>query len=105
MRSLHTNPAPTLLMDAFQREEVERVRMALVGLVPLVREHAPVGRAEVEVRVAGDLGVDLCEIDALGERQELLEDVRPAEHDDLRRVACERERLVRGSRDLYALRV
>ena len=68
-----------------------------------VLEHAPIGPREVEVRVAPDVGVDLGQVDAFSERQELAEDLGAAEDDHLGRVAGEGQRLIGRSRDAHAI--
>src|SRR5438093_698475 len=83
---------------ALERHEGEREGMPRVG-----RMHTAIGLAPLtgierrKVRVAGGLGVYLGKVDAVGAREKLLEHPGAAEHDDLRRVSGERERVIDAS--------
>src|SRR5438034_3893523 len=87
-----------------ERHERERERVPCIGWMRAPLDLTPVFRIERrKVRVTRGLGVHLGEIDAIGARQEVLENARTAEHDDLGDVAGERERLVGRARDETAI--
>src|SRR5881628_3722504 len=93
------------LSYAVERQEVEWIRMTLVGRVRNVLDDEPVGAVEVEIGITADIRIDLREVDAIGHREELPEHLGPAEDDHFRRVTRESERLLGGSRGENALRM